>query len=298
MEAEPTAVEAIVQHYQAVQQSNAVLQPSNAASKGRRTDSGDQKYYSNGTPAERYWSTMGSENNSKRQNVSSLLQTIFPDGLAPLANKVAKIERKEQAKAAKQAAKQAAAMAAVSHGPAEAAAADSGADFVTDHATGIAIRKSSSVAVGIAIGPGLCKAEVSASMPADRRTASLHRTGQPPTPSLPQGENAHESEAQARTSGLASISSSAYAQRRTSDAASAMFRDAVKPQHKHYSHGQKLAATILWEAASSKSQPVRLRQCLTYSEIRMKNLADAELAQSPLSRLDLQESARRVAQEV
>ena len=298
MEAEPTAVEAIVQHYQAVQQSNAVLQPSNTASKGCRTDSRDQKYYSNGTPAERYWSTMGSENNSKRQNVSSLLQTIFPDGLAPLANKVAKIERKEQAKAAKQAAKQAAAMAAVSCVPAEAAAADSSADFVTDHATGIVIRKSSSVAVGIAIGPGLNKADVSAMMAADRRTASLNKAGQPQTSSVLQGEDVRVFEAQARTSGLASTSSSAHVQRRTSDAASAIFRDDVKPQQKHYSHGQKLAATILWEAASSKSQPVRLRQCLTYSEIRMKNLAEAELAQSPLLHLELQESARRLAQEV
>ncbi|KAL0038215.1 hypothetical protein WJX79_008569 [Trebouxia sp. C0005] len=111
-EAEATTVEAIVQHYRGVQQSNAPLQASNAATRDKRTDSGE-KYYSNGTPAERYWTSMGAENNSKRQNVSSLLQTIFPDGLAPLANKVAKIELKEQARAAKQAARQAAALEAL-----------------------------------------------------------------------------------------------------------------------------------------------------------------------------------------
>ena len=293
MEAEPTAVEAIVQHYQAVQQSNAVLQPSNAASRDRRTDSGE-KYYSNGTPAERYWSTMGSENNSKRQNVSSLLQTIFPDGLAPLANKIAKIERKEQVRAAKQAARQAAAMPAVSHADADAAAAsDSSADFVADHATGVLIRNSSSsAAVATATTPSI-KANSALS---DRQASSLQSSGQSQT--LPPGEGVSVSEAQARTMGLASSSSTAPVQRRTSDAASAMFRNSEQPQNKHYSHGQKLAATILWEAASGKTQPVRLRQCLTYSEIRMKSFAKAELPQPGLLRTDLQESAYRVAQEV
>ena len=283
-DAELSTVDMIVQHYQAVQQSNAaVLQPSNATRRDKRTDSGD-KYYSNGTPAERYWGSLGSENNSKRQNVSSLLQTIFPDGLAPLAQKVAKVERKEQAKAAKQAARRAAiaAVEAVSQVEADEAAADSSADFVTDHASGIS--KSSSAAV----------ATPSSSRTLDESppVASIRRGVQPRALSFKA-----VSDAQGRTSGQATASSGgAFADRRTvSDAASAVFRTSTKPREKHYSHGQKLAATMLWEAASGKSQPVRLRQCLTYSEIRMKNLAGAEV---PSSRLDVQDSALRVAQEV
>lgn len=290
-EAELSAVDMIVQHYQAVQQSNAaVLQPSNAARRDRRTDSGD-KYYSNGTPAERYWGSLGSENNSKRQNVSSLLQTIFPDGLAPLAQKVAKVERKEQAKAAKQAARRAAAAAveAVSQVEADEAAAASSAEFVTDHATGIS--KSSSAAVAMASSSSRTLGESLPSV-ADQQTASTRRGIQPRALSFKA-----VSEAQGRFNAQATASSKgAFADRRTvSDAASAMFRTSTKPREKHYSHGQKLAATMLWEAASGKSQPVRLRQCLTYSEIRMKNLAGAEVSSS---RLDVQDSALRVAQEV
>ena len=284
-------MKAIVQHYQAVQQSNAaVLQPSNAAGRDKRTDTGD-KYYSNGTPAERYWGSLGSENNSKRQNVTSLLQTIFPDGLAPLAQKVAKVERKEQAKAAKQAARQAAAAATVSRVEADPAAADSSADFVTGHVTGLDIRKSSSVAAAIAaIAANSSRLpHESPSNVADLQTASMRRGIQPRALSFKA-----VCDAQARTIGLASGGStggSAFADRRTvSDAASAIFRTSSKPHEKHYSQGQKLAATMLWEAASGKSQPVRLRQCLTYSEIRMKILAGAEM---PLLRLDAQSPAFR-----
>ena len=292
-EGDLSAVEAIVQHYQAVQQSNAaVLQPSNAGSRDKRIDAGD-KYYSNGTPAERYWGSMGSENNSKRQNVSSLLQTIFPDGLAPLAQKVAKVERKEQAKAAKQAARQAAAAAAVSRVEADPAAADSSADFVSDPVTGNGISMSRSEAIAIA--PASSRTpDASPSNVADLQTASIRRGTQPRALLFKA-----VCEAQARSGGLADCGSaggSAFADRRTvSDAASAIFRTSSKPHEKHYSHGQKLAATMLWEAASGKSQPVILRQCLTYSEIRIKNLAGAEV---PLSRLDVHEPAFRVAQEV
>ena len=242
---------------------------------------------------------MGSENNGKRQNVSALLQTIFPDGLGPLASKVAKIERKEQAKVARQAARQAA---DVCHGAADTAAdeaaAYSSADFVTDHATGITTRTSSSAAVATAASTG--RLDGSASNAAAQQTASLRRGTQSRTLSLPQGEgvSAPASEAQARTSGLASGSSTAFGDRRTvSDAASAIFKTSAKHHEKHYTRGQKLAATILWEAASGKSQQVRLRQCLTYSEIRMKNLAAA--AEVPMSHLDVQEPAAcRIAQEV
>ena len=287
-EGDLSTVEAIVQHYQAVQQSNAaVLQPSNAASRGNCMDTGD-KYYSNGTPAERYWGSLGSENNSKRQNVSSLLQTIFPDGLAPLAQIVAKVERKEQAKAAKTAAREAAAAAAVSRMEAEPAAADSNADFVTDQATDVRIRKSGSIAAATATN-SFRTLDASPSSVADQQRA-LSRPGKQARPLSFKAV----CEAQARTTGLAS-NGSAFADRRTiSDAASAVFRTSSKPLKKHYSHGQKLAATMLWEAASGKSQPVRLRQCLTYSEIRMKNLAGAEV---PLLRFDVHESAFRVAQE-
>jgi len=262
-EAEATTVEAIVRHYRGVQQSNAPLQPSNAAMRDKRTDSGE-RYYSNGTPAERYWTSMGSENNSKRQNVSSLLQTIFPDGLAPLANKVAKIELKEQARAAKQAARQAAALAALDHADVPARL-----DAVTDHATGVTISNAVSAK--------------SAEQSVQRGgSVMLGRRSPVPFPGSP-----HVPESQARMNTASSRHSKMS--RRTSDAASAVFEVDRKPHHKHYSHGQKLAASIMWEAASRKSQPVRLRQCLTYSEIQMKNLACAELAQIPLARLDLQE---------
>ncbi len=274
-EAEATTVEAIVQHYRGVQQSNAPLQPSNAATRDKRTDSGE-KYYSNGTPAERYWTSMGSENSSKRQNVSSLLQTIFPDGLAPLANKVAKIELKEQARAAKQAARQAAALAALDH-----ANVPARLDAVTDHATGV----TTSNAV-----PAQSSLSADQSVQSDGSVMLGRRS---PVP-LPGGTCVPEPQARMNTAS----SRHSSVNRRTSDAASAVFEVDRKPRHKHYSHGQKLAASIMWEAASGKSQPVRLRQCLTYSEIQMKNLACAELAQIPLARLDLQEPAYRVAQEV
>jgi len=297
-------VEAIVQHYKAVQQSNEPLQPITAAARDKRSDSGE-KYYSNGTPAERYWTSMGGENNSKRQNVSSLLQMIFPDGLAPLANKVAKIERKEQAKAARQAAKQAAALAAVTH--AEAAAEAAAMDTATDHATGIsATRSSGAGSAGMGVGGSSPMAEQlskqsSARAEAIQRGGSVMQGASSPVSGgrspMPQAESVSASESQARTAGTASSSRHAEDSRRTTDAISAVFEDR-KPRHKHYSHGQKLAASILWEAASGKSQPVRLRQCLTYSEICMKNLACAELAQLPVGRLDLQEPAYRVAQEV
>ena len=288
LEAEATTVDAIVKHYQAVQQSNAPLQPSNTATKDKRTDS-TEKYYSSGTPAERYWTSMGAEN-SKRQNVSSLLQMIFPDGLAPLANKVAKIERKEQAKADRQAARQASALAAVSHAEADAEAteaADNASDLATDHVTGIITRNSGVVIpstghVGgrFSIGSGDFSGLVG-------RTRSVMPGSRSPNPPA---ESVCASDAQARDAGPAS-GSNADGYRRTTDAASAIFATANKPHHRHYSHGQKLAASILWEAASGKSQPVKLRQCLTYSEIRMKNFASAELAQLPFARLELQEPA-------
>ncbi len=263
-EAEATTVEAIVRHYRGVQKSNAPLQPSNAATRDKRTDSGE-RYYSNGTPAERYWTSMGSENNSKRQNVSSLLQTIFPDGLAPLANKVAKIELKEQARSAKQAARQAAALAALDHADVPARL-----DAVTDHATGVTISNAD----------GSAKSAEQSVQPGG--SVMLGRRSPVPLPGSP-----HVPESQARMNTASSRHSKMS--RRTSDAASAVFEVDRKRHHKHYSHGQKLAASIMWEAASGKSQPVRLRQCLTYSEIQMKNLACAELAQIPLARLDLQE---------
>ncbi|KAA6418998.1 MAG: hypothetical protein FRX49_11101 [Trebouxia sp. A1-2] len=274
-EAEATTVEAIVQHYRGVQQSNAPLQASNAATRDKRTDSGE-KYYSNGTPAERYWTSMGAENNSKRQNVSSLLQTIFPDGLAPLANKVAKIELKEQARAAKQAARQAAALEALDQ-----ANEPARLDGVTDRATGVttsnAVPAQSSLSADQSVQQG--------------GTVMLGRRSPVPLPGGP-----CMPEPQARMNTVSSRQD--RINRRTSDAASAVFEENRKPHHKHYSHGQKLAASIMWEAASGKIQPVRLRQCLTYSEIQMKNLACAQLAQIPLARLDSQEPAYRLAQEV
>lgn len=296
VEAERSTIGQMVQHYQAVQQSNVVLQPSDAANKDKRPDSGE-KYYSNGTPAERYWGSLGSENNGKRQNVSALLQTIFPDGLGPLASKVAKIERKEQAKAARQAARQAA---NVRHGAAdEADEVYSSAEFVTDHATGITTRTNSPAAVATAVSSS-GRQDDSASTAAAQQTASLCRGAQSRTLTLSEGEGmcVSPSDAQARNSEVASRSSTAFGDRRTvSDAASAIFKTSAKPCHRHYTRGQKLAATILWEAASGKSQQVRLRQCLTYSEIRMKNLAAA--AAVPVSHVDGQEpAAHRVAQEV
>ena len=274
-----------MQHYRAVQQSNAPLKPSNAATRDKRTDSGE-KYFSNSTPAERYWNSMGAENNSKRQNVSGLLQTIFPDGLAPLASKVAKIERKEQAKAAKQAAKQAAAL-AVSHAEAHEAA---GPAHAADQDAAV-IGGKSRAAVSIEPQPP--------PKPVDRAGSTL-RGGWVKQGRLspePTKEDVGPSEAQGWAAGTASSSGTGL-HRRTSDAASAVFEKARTPHHKHYSHGQKLAASILWETASGKSQPVRLRQCLTYSEICLKNVACAELAQVPLAHLDLQASVHRFAQEV
>ena len=290
-EGEATNRDAIIKYYQAVQQSNAVLQPSNATAKDRRTDAGE-KYYSNGTPAERYWNNMGAENSNKRQNVSSLLQTIFPDGLAPLASKVAKIERREQARAAQQAAKQAAAIAAVSQpeeADAEVWAVRHAAVYVADHVTGIVTKKGN---------PALS-------------TTTIDRTGAAAAPATPAARD-HAALLQQRSSVASRLSIPASAAfgasltgaglaanntGRRSDAASPVYGNGLL-QHKHYSHGQKLAASIMWEAASGKSQSVRLRQCLTHDEIQMKNHACTEAAQSPLSRLDLQEVAFRVAQEV
>lgn len=229
---------------------------------------------------------MGAENNSKRQNVSGLLQTIFPDGLAPLASKVAKIERKEQAKAAKQAAKQAAAL-AVSHAEAHEAA---GPAHAADQDAAV-IGGKSRAAVSIEPQPP--------PKPVDRAGSTL-RGGWVKQGRLspePTKEDVGPSEAQGWAAGTASSSGTGL-HRRTSDAASAVFEKARTPHHKHYSHGQKLAASILWETASGKSQPVRLRQCLTYSEICLKNVACAELAQVPLAHLDLQASVHRFAQEV
>ena len=278
-----TSREAIIKHYQAVQQSNAVLQPCNATSKDRRADVGE-RYYSSGTPAERYWNNMGPENN-KRQNISSLLHTIFPDGLAPLANKVAKIERKEQARAAKAAA----ATAAVSQPEAESGAesACSPADYVTDHVTGIVTSKSS-VPLSTKAGDR-SRSAAAPKTPASRDHAGLiqQRTSRSPVPAT---DTAFA--ASMRNTGMASSTG------RRTDAGSPKSNAGYAQHHKHYSHGQKLAASIMWETASGKSQAVRLRQCLTYSEIQMKNRACAEVAQSPLARLELQEAAFRVAQEV
>ncbi|KAK9818060.1 hypothetical protein WJX72_006426 [[Myrmecia] bisecta] len=50
--------------------------------------------YHNGTAAERYWASPGSEP-PKKQNMVSLLGQIFPEGIAPLAEKVERQERQD-----------------------------------------------------------------------------------------------------------------------------------------------------------------------------------------------------------
>ena len=194
--------------------------------------------------------------------------------------------------AAKQAARQAAAAAAaVSRVKADPEAADSSVDLVTEPAIGNGFRKSSPVAIAT-VPTSSRTLDASPSNVADQQKASGRRGTQPRALSFKA-----VCEAQARVTGVADDGSAggiAFADRRTvSDAASAIFHTSSKP-HEHYSHGQKLAATMLWEAASGKSQPVRLRQCLTYSEIRMKNRPGAE---APVSRVDVQDAAFRVAQE-
>ena len=43
----------------------------------------------------RYSATIGAEGSSKKQHITNLLQQIFPDGITPLADKVARLERRE-----------------------------------------------------------------------------------------------------------------------------------------------------------------------------------------------------------
>ena len=50
-----------------------------------------------------------------------------------------------------------------------------------------------------------------------------------------------------------------------------------RPKRRHYGYGEKLAAAALWAAATGRGQSAQLRQCLTYSEIRLKALATAQV---------------------
>ena len=50
-----------------------------------------------------------------------------------------------------------------------------------------------------------------------------------------------------------------------------------RPKRRHYGYGDKLAAAALWAAATGRGQSAQLRQCLTYSEIRLKALATAQV---------------------
>lgn len=43
----------------------------------------------------RYSATIGAEGSSKKQHITNLLQQIFPEGITPLADKVARLERRE-----------------------------------------------------------------------------------------------------------------------------------------------------------------------------------------------------------
>ena len=51
-----------------------------------------------------------------------------------------------------------------------------------------------------------------------------------------------------------------------------------RPKRRHYAYGEKLAAAALWAAATGRGQSAQLRQCLTYSEIRLKALAAAQVS--------------------
>ena len=75
----------------------------------------------------------------------------------------------------------------------------------------------------------------------------------PPAGQLPLQHEAHSHQPQAASQGL------------------------YRPKRRHYGYGDKLAAAALWAAATGRGQSAQLRQCLTYSEIRLKALATAQV---------------------
>lgn len=230
-----------------------------------------------------------------------MLQSIFPDGLAPLAQKVATIERKEQAKALRQASRQAAAYAA-----SDTAASTSDAANGIAASTGDAAERDS----GMAAAQAAIERGILGSVNAARDNPSVGQEGEvvkggssgssvrrklgkhlgvsfkATAADLADASQGYavlqQPNADVRQANSASaMQHSPFAAAATSDSmqdsgAAFLAVDAKALHHRHYSHGQKLAAAILWETASGKSQPVRLRQCLTYSEIRLKK----ETAQS------------------
>ena len=303
---EETTREQIVRYYTAVQQSNEPAPPPTPNTRTSRTNS-LERYYSNGTPAERYWSTQGAQGSNKRQNVSSMLQSIFPDGLAPLAQKVAAIERKEHAKAQRQASRLAAACAASDVATPSSDASNVDSDLAAAHA---AIERSITDSLNTALDASSSQQDstTAASLqgPAVQHSgasAAKQRVGKPSGVSfkVTAAESADGLQAtammQQTPSELRLVNSAGRMQDQYPVTASTVSDGAVAvgdadrtQRHQHYSRGQKLAAAILWETASGKSQPVRLRQCLTYSEIRMKNLSRKDSAYP--SRIEQQDSAR------
>lgn len=283
------------------------------------------RYYSNGTPAERYWSSQGAHGSSKRQNVSNILQTIFPDGLAPLAQKVASIERQEQVRAHRLAARQAAELSLAASDPQSAGAASvdtagPGSASFEDALTRLGLGTDATVASDAAPA-GMASASANAEPAQQAQARSLSNraagrshvsfsqaaAGRADTSAVQSSDSQqgvgswshglHEDQVRSSPAASSSVGNSAAACAAAGAAASAINAVRRPLPHKHYNHGQKLAAAILWETASGKSQPVRLRQCLTYSEIRMKNLTCKDDARLPLSGAEYQESARYVAQE-
>lgn len=310
IEVEETTREQIVQYYTAVQQSNELAPPPTPNTRPSKSNN-LERYYSNGTPAERYWSTQGAQGSNKRQNVSSMLQSIFPDGLAPLAQKVAAIERKEHTKAQRHTSRLAAARAASDAAMLSTDAADADSNLAAAHA---AIERSITDSLNTALDAPSSQQDSTAAAslegPAVQHpgaSAAKQRVGKPSDVSfkVTAAESADGLQATATMQQTPS-------ELRLVDSASRMLKqypvtastvndrpgdgavasgDADRTQrHQHYSRGQKLAAAILWETASGKSQPVRLRQCLTHSEIRMKNLSRKESAYP--SRIEQQDSAR------
>lgn len=323
-EVEETTREQIVRYYTAVQQSNELTPPPTPTTRSSSRVSGAmERYYSNGTPAERYWSTPAAQGSNKRQNVSSMLQSIFPDGLAPLAQKVAAMERKEQTKLQRQAARRAAAVAATDTAAltSDAAQADSSTALLHP-ALGSVVDRSSSMAAAQAAIERSITASVNATLDTanSRQTIAAVSTQDDLAPGKRKihkhlGVSFRDTAATSSAHGLQSNVSDKPSLSQTGTASGAgvlpHHRPATTPavgvvhtgdssaasggddagsmqHHKHYSRGQKLAAAILWETASGKSQPVRLRQCLTYSEIRMKNLSCKDMA---TSRTELQDHA-------
>ena len=331
-DSEETTRKQIVRYYTAVQVSNALTPPATPTTRSSSRNSGSmEQHYSNGTPAERYWSSPAAQGSNKRQNVSSMLQSIFPDGLAPLAQKVATIERKEQVKALRQAARQAAA-----HAAGDSTASTSGARIglaaapsnavqgaaasvstATERDSGMAaahaaIERSILGSVNAALVSPSVEQEAEVARGAISASSVRRKLGK----HLGVSFKATAAEPTDASQGYAAMQQPSYDVRQANGAstmeqhtfAAASTRDSMRDggaaslavgdkglHHRHYSRGQKLAAAILWETVSGKSQPVRLRQCLTYSEIRLKNLSCKETASMPKAE---QQDSVRIAQEV